>query len=184
MSHRTVLAIVALVLVVILGIQYIPSLQKIIYPYPHRETIEKYAAEYGVDPLLAVAVIREESRFFPHSESHKGAVGLMQLMPETAKEVADSLGEKNFNEAELTVPENNIRYGIKYLAILQKQFSDNTILVLAAYNSGQGRVKEWLDSEKLDLDHLQYQDIPIEETRNYVKRVLNSYAKYQSLYGT
>ncbi len=169
-------------LLLVLSIKYVPSLQKIIYPYPHRGIIEKYSAEYGVDPLFAVAVIREESRFFPRSESHKGAVGLMQLMPDTAREVAESLGESDFSEESLTVPENNIRYGIKYLSMLEKQFSNNPILVLAAYNSGQGRVKEWLASEQLSLDHLKYEDIPFKETRNYVERVLKSYGKYQNLY--
>ena len=173
--------IVAVVILLALGVKYIPHLQKIAYPYPHRIIIEKYANEYGVDPFLAIAVIREESKFLPRSESNKGAKGLMQLMPETAKEVAELLGEE-FNEDDLYEPEKNIQYGIKYIAILQKEF-DHPILILASYNGGQGHVREWIKAGQLNLDNLSYDGIPFRETRNYVERVLKSYLKYQTLYG-
>lgn len=160
----------------------IPSLEKIIYPYPHRAVIENYAAQYGVDPLLVVAVIREESKFLPQSESHKGAIGLMQLMPSTAQSIAVTIGDKSFSSKNLLEPEKNIQYGTWYLSSLQKEFSNDRRLVIAAYNGGRGHVKEWISSGQIDPKNIQLQDIPFQETRDYVGRVLNSYQKYIKLY--
>lgn len=179
---KKVLLLLLSVILVAYVIWQIPSVEKIVYPYPHKTTIQKYAAQYGVDPLLVVAVIREESKFLPQSESHKGAIGLMQLMPSTAKSIADSLGDKSYSEAELLNPEKNIQYGTWYLASLQKVFSNNTTLVIAAYNGGRGHVQEWINSGQIDPKNIQQQDIPFKETRDYVSRVLKSYNKYISLY--
>lgn len=162
----------------------INALQKIIYPYPHRTIIEKYAIQYGVDPLLALAVIREESKFLPQSESHKGAIGLMQLMPSTAQSIAESIGDKAYSDEDLLNPEKNIQYGIWYLSSLQKLFSNNRTLVIAAYNGGRGHVQEWIKSGQIDPENIRQQDIPFKETRDYVGRVLNSYQKYIKLYRT
>lgn len=160
------------------------DLQKIIYPYPHRAIIEKYAAQYGVDPLLVLAVIREESKFFPQSESHKGARGLMQLMPSTAQSIAKSIGDKAYHEEDLLNPEKNIQYGTWYLAHLQKLFSNHRTLVIAAYNGGSGHVQEWIKSGQIDPLNLHQEDIPFKETRDYIGRVLRSYEKYSQLYRT
>lgn len=156
---------------------------KIFYPYPYQEIIEEYAYEYGVDPLLVVAVIREESHFRTTSSSGKGAIGLMQLMPDTAKEISVWLKE-DFTQVDLHDPEVNIRYGTWYLASLKKQFSNNIILVLASYNAGGGRVAKWLESKQLDLNNYIIEDIPYEETREYVKKVTKSYRIYTKLYAT
>jgi len=160
----------------------IPTLEKIIYPYPNQAIIEKYATQYGVDPLFVVSVIREESKFLPQSESHKGAKGLMQLMPSTAQAIAESLGDKSYSEQDLLNPEKNIQYGTWYLASLQKVFSNNTTLVTAAYNGGRGHVQEWIKNGQIDPNNIRVQDIPFKETRDYVGRVLKSYQKYNKLY--
>ena len=144
--------------------------------------IEKYARLYGVDPLLVISVIREESKFLPQSESHKGAKGLMQLMPSTAQAIAKSLGDKDYNDQDLVIPEKNIQYGTWYLSSLKKEFDNNPTLVLAAYNGGRGHVQEWIKNNQLNLTQLHYQDIPFEETRQYVERVLKSYQIYSKLY--
>ncbi|MCB8817506.1 lytic transglycosylase domain-containing protein [Desulfosporosinus shakirovi] len=162
----------------------ISDLQRIIYPYPHRTVVEKYAAQYGVDPLFVLAVIREESKFLPRSESHKGAKGLMQLMPSTAQSIAESIGDKAYSEEYLLDPEKNIQYGTWYLASLQKLFSNNRPLVIAAYNGGRGRVQEWINSGQIDPENIRLEDIPFKETRDYVDRVLKSYQKYIKLYRT
>lgn len=177
---------VIIVLSVLVGycMLQISDLQKIIYPYPHRTIIEKYAAQYGVDPLFVVAVIREESKFLPQSESHKGAKGLMQLMPSTAQSIAESIGDKAYSDEDLLNPEKNIQYGTWYLASLQKLFSNNQTLVIAAYNGGRGHVQEWINSGQIDPENIRQQDIPFKETRDYVGRVLNSYQKYIKLYRT
>jgi len=160
----------------------IPILEKVIYPYPNQAIIENYAAQYGVDPLFVVSVIREESKFLPQSESHKGAKGLMQLMPSTAQSIAESLGDKTYSEADLLNPEKNIQYGTWYLASLQRVFANNTMLVTAAYNGGRGHVQEWIENGQIDPNNIRLQDIPFKETRDYVGRVLKSYEKYNKLY--
>lgn len=167
----------------IFSLAQIPTAQKIFYPYPYRPIIEKYSSEYGVDPLLVIAVIRAESKFLPQSQSHKGAQGLMQLMPETAKWIAENLGDKNFSQSDLKETEKNIQYGTWYLASLQKEFK-NITLVLAAYNGGRGNVNEWIRTQQLDLTNLREEDIPFRETREYVQRVLQYYTKYITLYRT
>jgi len=160
----------------------IPILEKVIYPYPNQAIIEKYATQYGVDPLFVVSIIREESKFLSKSESHKGAKGLMQLMPSTAQSIAESLGDKTYSEKDLLNPEKNIQYGTWYLASLQKVFANNTTLVTAAYNGGRGHVQEWIKNGQIDPNNIRLQDIPFKETRDYVGRVLKSYEKYNKLY--
>lgn len=179
---RSTLFILVIGSVLLWGIGQTSVYQKIIYPYPHQTLIEKYATLYGVDPLLVISVMREESKFLPQSESHKGAKGLMQLMPSTAQAIAKSLGDKDYNEQDLVIPEKNIQYGTWYLASLKKEFDNNPTLVIAAYNGGRGRVKEWIKNNQLNLAQLRYQDIPFEETRQYVERVLKSYQIYSKLY--
>ena len=160
----------------------IPTLEKVLYPYPNQAIIEKYATQYGVDPLLVVSVIREESKFRPKSESHKGAKGLMQLMPSTAQAISESLGDKTYTEQDLLNSEKNIQYGTWYLASLQKVYAGNTTLVTAAYNGGRGHVQEWIKNGQIDPNNIRIQDIPFKETRDYVGRVLKSYEKYNKLY--
>ncbi|WP_416337038.1 lytic transglycosylase domain-containing protein [Desulfitobacterium sp.] len=173
-------------LIVIIGIGLLvrmPSAQKFFYPYPYRPTVEKYAQEYGVDPFLVIAVIRAESSFMPQSESHKGALGLMQVMPNTAGEIAKKIGDNSFTPEKLKDPETNIQYGTWYLANLQKEFN-NLTLTIAAYNGGRGHVNEWISSQQIDPNNLDVDDIPFQETRQYVERVLKFYGKYKELYGT
>lgn len=172
-----------IIIPVVLSILNFPSFEKVIYPYPNQAIIENYAKQYGVDPLFVVSVIREESKFLSKSESHKGAKGLMQLMPNTAQSIADSLGDKTYSEKDLLKPEKNIQYGTWYLASLQKVFANNMTLVTAAYNGGRGHVQEWIDDDLIDPNNIRLQDIPFKETRDYVGRVLKSYEKYTKLYG-
>ncbi|AFM42179.1 soluble lytic murein transglycosylase-like protein [Desulfosporosinus acidiphilus SJ4] len=178
--------LLVLIVVILIGfvLLNIPTFEKIIYPYPHQKIVEKYAAQYGVDPLLVVAIIREESKFFPQSQSHKGAVGLMQLMPSTAQAIAESLGDKSYSNEDLINPETNIQFGTWYLGSLEKVFSNNLILVIAAYNGGRGHVQEWIKSGQINPNNVRQEDIPFTETRDYVGRVLKSYQKYIKLYRT
>lgn len=175
------LIIFVVLIFTILALAQTPITQKIVYPYPYRPIVEKYSSEYGVDPLLVIAVIRAESKFLPQSQSHKGAQGLMQLMPETASWIAESLGEDDFSQSDLKEPEKNIQYGTWYLASLQKEFK-NITLVLAAYNGGRGHVNEWIRTKQLSLNNLRVEDIPFLETREYVNRVTQYYSSYITLY--
>jgi len=179
---RNIVAVIIIGVLLGWGISRTPFIQKLFYPYPYRAVVEQYAMEYDVDPLLVISVMREESKFLPQAESPKGAQGLMQLMPTTATWIAQNLGDQDFNERDLLTPEKNIQYGTWYLASLEKEFAEDPILVIAAYNGGRGRVKEWIDGGQLNLDELKVQDIPYQETREYVTRVLNSYNQYRALY--
>ncbi|HZW82489.1 MAG TPA: lytic transglycosylase domain-containing protein [Candidatus Deferrimicrobium sp.] len=159
----------------------LPWVQRLRYPMPYKGSVQKYATQYGVDPYLVTAVIREESKFMPKAQSKAGAKGLMQLMPETAQWAADKAGLNKFQEELLFEPDANIRLGSWYIANLSQQFQNNTVLVLAAYNGGSGRVKDWLDRGQISPSG-KVAELPILETKEYVKRVLKSYAKYRQLY--
>jgi soluble lytic murein transglycosylase len=108
----------------------------------------------------------------------------MQVMPSTARYIAQSIGDKTYSDDDLLSPEKNIQYGTWYLASLDKEFSQNVTLVIAAYNGGRGHVQEWIKAGRIDPDNVLQQDIPFKETRDYVGRVLKSYQKYIKLYST
>jgi soluble lytic murein transglycosylase len=142
-------------------------------PVFHKGTINAYAHQYRIDPLLVTAVIKEESKFFQHARSHQGAIGLMQLLPSTARELAQEVGLKNFKADDLEDPDINIRLGVYYLRKLLDEFEGDRVLALAAYNAGLGKVQKWYIQNP--LIGVEIADIPYEETRNYVKEVENTY---------
>ncbi len=167
----------------------VPSVQKkFLYPFPYRPTIENYSARWKVDKFLAIAVMKVESNFTEAAHSPSGAVGLMQIMPETAAWIAYQLGEEPDEVAEdinnLREPETNIRYGTWYLAELEDEFKGNDVLALAAYNAGRGNVHEWIEKNHWSENFSAVDEIPYAETRDYVKRVLHCREKYSELYGS
>jgi soluble lytic murein transglycosylase len=132
---------------------------------------------------LVQALMREESALDPRALSPVGAIGLTQLMYPTAQEVARKLKLGKLSRASLTDTSLNIRLGSRYLGDLVRQFGGSVALALAAYNAGGGAVRRWLEQRRgLELDEF-VEEIPVEETRGYVKRVLRSYAAYRLLYG-
>jgi soluble lytic murein transglycosylase len=156
---------------------------RVAFPLAFREPISRRSQEVGIDPDLLQALIREESALDPKIHSWAGAIGLCQLMPFTAREVAGWLKLRGVTAESLHEPELNIRLGATYLARLIQQFKGNVALSLAAYNAGGGAVNGWLrQTSARDLDEF-VEQIPVAETRNYVKKVLRSFAVYQSLYG-
>ena len=166
-----------------------PAIQKkFLYPFPYRSTLENYSSRWKVDKFLAVAVMKVESNFSEEAHSQSGAVGLMQIMPETAAWIAYQLGEPPEEVADdiknLRDPETNIRYGTWYLAELKDEFKGNDVLALAAYNAGRGNVHDWIEKNNWSEDFSDVNKIPYAETRNYVKRVLHCREKYFELYGT
>lgn len=152
------------------------------YPLPHKELVYRYAEAYNVDPHLVFAIIRNESQFKTDAESSRGARGLMQLMPETARWAAQKVGLKDYNEARLNDPEINIQLGCWYLSDLSREFKGRLPVVIAAYNAGRGNVREWLMKGIWDGSRENLNDIPFVETRNHVRRVLNDYEIYQAVY--
>ncbi|MBP2653501.1 MAG: slt 2 [Firmicutes bacterium] len=154
-----------------------------LYPFPYQEIVYRHALKNEVDPFLAVAVIRTESKFLPEARSDKGAVGLMQMMPETARWVAGQIKYNGFYDNLLNDPEVNICFGTWYLASLNGEFNNNEVLVLAAYNGGRGNVKEWMRKYGWTDEFHEIEAIPFKETRDYVRKVLEAKKRYQSLYG-
>ena len=167
----------------------LPSVQrKFLYPFPYRPTIENYSARWHVDKFLAIAVMKVESNFSEAAHSQSGAVGLMQLMPDTAAWIAYQLGEEPDKVADdinnLRKPETNIRYGTWYLSELEYEFKGNDVLALAAYNAGRGNVHDWIEKNHWNENFSDVDKIPYAETRDYVKRVLHCREKYSELYGS
>ena len=164
-----------------------PTIQKkFLYPFPYRSTVESYSSRWNVDKFLAVSVMKIESNFSEEAHSSSGAIGLMQLMPETAAWIAYQLGEAPEEAADdiknLSDPETNIRYGTWYLAELKEEFKGNDVLTLAAYNAGCGNVRKWMEQNNWSDDFSDADKIPYAETRDYVKRVLHCREKYSELY--
>jgi soluble lytic murein transglycosylase len=156
---------------------------EIAYPNAYRELIEKHTKEAGVEPDLLQALMREESALDPKALSWAGALGLTQLMPTTAKAVAQQLKLKRFKVESLLEPEMNIRIGAHHLGELVKKFDGNAPFAVGSYNAGAGAVNRWRAERKgMPLDAW-VEEVPIAETRGYIKRVLRSYNTYQLLYG-
>ena len=130
--------------------------------------VEENAGRFSLNENLVFAVIKCESDFNSDAVSRAGAAGLMQIMPETADFIAKKIGMENYD---LFLARDNICVGCAYLRYLSDKFRDEKT-VLAAYNAGEGRVKEWLDSGRFSSDGQTLADIPIRETDAYVKRVL------------
>jgi len=152
------------------------------YPTPYRDLVTQYCAEHNVDPFLVTALMRVESRFRPYVVSEKGARGLMQVMPDTGRWVAEELGIDGFDPEMLHDPRVNLRIGTWYLASLEREFGGNTVLVLAAYNAGRGNVRKWLDTSRWTGSTEEIEDIPFPETREYVRKVLRLYDAYVRAY--
>jgi soluble lytic murein transglycosylase len=158
------------------------ELLKIIFPISYWDLIQKHAAQQGLDPYLVAALIAQESTFVPDIRSTANAVGLMQLLPSTARQYARRLKIPYSGKA-LTTPETNIRLGMAYLADKIREFGQ-LHLVLASYNAGEGTVRRWLtERSSLALDEF-VDDIPYPETQNYVKKILGTADDYRRLYGT
>jgi soluble lytic murein transglycosylase len=152
------------------------------YPKAFEDAVKKAAADKGIPASLVWGVMREESGFVSDAKSPSGALGLMQLMPQTAKELARGT-DMAYGEDDLKRPDLSIAYGIKLLSSLRAQYSTAKPLAIAAYNAGSGAVTRWVAGNPANFD-LWVEQIPFEETRGYVKRVLASQGTYAFLYET
>ncbi|MCC6544946.1 MAG: tetratricopeptide repeat protein [Nitrospirae bacterium] len=155
------------------------SLWPLVYPAGYSDLITKHAIRSNLDPFLVYAIIREESWFNKEAVSPAGALGLMQLMPGTAKRVAkDSYAGRE----SLFDPETNIELGTKFFSERLRQFDGNIFLAIASYNAGPEAVEQWMNElSGVELDEF-IEDIPYKETREYVKKVFRSYMEYNRLY--
>ena len=159
------------------------TLQQKLYPRYYADMVEKYAKLYNVDTFLVAAMILEESRYNAEAVSWAGAIGLMQIMPATGKELAQQLKIRRFRTSMLKQPDVNIRMGTKYIGDLNSWFDDNAMLVIGAYNGGPGRMRRWVKSKNIkDIDEF-VEKITIRETRLHIKKVIDSHDRYVALYG-
>ena len=149
------------------------------FPMAHRNELVREAKRRDLHSSWVFAITRQESAFMADARSHAGAMGLMQLMPATAKETARKFGIPLASPQQVLNPDTNIQLGAAYLSQVYGQFNGNRVLASAAYNAGPGRVRQWLRG----ANHLSYdvwvENIPFDETRQYVQNVLS----YSVIYG-
>ena len=153
------------------------------YPLAYDGSIRASARRNHLDPALVAAVIYAESQFDPRAVSDQGAVGLMQVLPSTAQQIAHETGGVRFTSADLQDPTINIRYGTRYLRTVLDQFGGNEVAAVAAYNAGAGVVSQWVTQASAAGHPLRVADIPYPETRAYVHRVMHLKAAYRKAYG-
>ncbi len=152
------------------------------FPLKHKQQVLKASKDKEIDPPWIYAMMRQESAFMRDAHSSAGALGLMQLMPRTAKSVARKLNMHNPSKQDLFNPEKNIRLGTTYLEMVYQQLNKNPVLAIAAYNAGPHRVKRWLPENDMPAD-IWIELVPFRETRNYVKSVLAYKVIYASKLG-
>ena len=159
-----------------------PFMRTLVYPLEYDYIVREYARVNGVRPSLVAAVVLAESKFKDNASSHRGASGLMQIMPETGEWIAEETGMIGFRPEMLNDVSTNLRMGTWYLAYLLREYDGNTVLALAAYNAGRGHVDEWMKEYGWDKNFSEIDSIPFSETREYVKVVMQNEEKYKELY--
>lgn len=155
---------------------------KKIYPTKYNEYVEKYSKENNVDKYMIYAIIKAESNFKSDVKSNSNAIGLMQLLENTAVEMSNSIKQDKITEKSLYDPEMNIKLGISYYSYLLKHYRGNNILALTAYNAGMGNVDNWIKKGVIKSDGSDIENIPYKETNNYVRKILRDYKLYVKLY--
>ena len=182
LNKKTLVILILIIVIVfvlfnIIKIQDV--IQKIIYPRKYEAEVTKYSEEYGVDENLVFAIIKAESNFDENANSRKGAKGLMQIMYNTASDIAKTLNME-ITEDQLMNTDTNINLGTKYISILIEKYQ-NIEVALAAYNAGSGNVDSWIEQGKIRADGSDIEKIPYKETNNYVRKILRDYKIYQNL---
>ncbi|MCC7456550.1 MAG: lytic transglycosylase domain-containing protein [Nitrospira sp.] len=149
------------------------------YPMPFRDLVFAQAHEAGLDPAYVFGLIRQESRFVADARSSVGAGGLMQLMPKTARWVARKLA-LDFKPEQIVDPAVNLRLGTEYLKLVLEDFGGSQAMAAAAYNAGPSRPRRWREGPPVE-PAIWAENIPFNETRDYVKKVLSNAAVYAAM---
>ncbi len=152
------------------------------YIAPYRDLASAYAHDNGLDEAWVFGLMRQESRFVDYARSGVGATGLMQIMPATAKWIANQLGLGRKAHAGVGNPETNIRFGTFYLKHIYDSLDQSPVLATAGYNAGPGRARRWQAETPLE-GAIYVESIPFGETREYVKRVLTNAMFYRNRFG-
>lgn len=159
------------------------ALQKLLYPLAYSEVFQAQSARWGVEPMLLAALVRQESLFDPRARSSANAIGLTQVIPPTAREIAAALGRRDFSLDELHNPSTSLEFGAFYLGERLKRHGGALFPALAGYNAGDGPVDRWARDYGTDDMDLFAERIPYAETNHYVKVVFENYGLYLALYG-
>lgn len=179
-KHILSITLTVIILAVVFVIAFQETFQRQRYPLYYADLIDEYAAKNGIEPELVAAVIYCESSFDPKAVSHAGAVGLMQLMPDTFDWLS-RLMEDDFIGGEIDDVETNISCGCYYLGWMQRKFGSQQAAI-AGYNAGHGITARWLADENYSKDGVTLDEIPYAETDKYVKKVIKAKEMYKKLY--
>lgn len=173
--------ITIIILTILVIISYL-ILKKILYPLNHFEIVKQEASKNNLDPYLIMSIIKTESGFKKYATSKKEAKGLMQIMDSTASEIKSNIND-NFSE-DLYDENVNIALGCKYFSNLVNKYNGNYYLAICAYNAGMGNVDKWIEQGIIDNNLAEYKnvDLPFQETKKYLNKVIESYNIYIKLY--
>ncbi len=180
-----IIFLIIILLLILFGPMKIQNrILEMMYPREYENFVSLYSKEYNVDENLVYAIIKAESNFDPDAVSGKSAKGLMQIVDETAMDVAKALS-LNISQEELIERLNdidlNINLGTKYISMLLEKY-ENIALALTAYNAGIGTVDNWIEKGTIKSDGSDVENIPYKETNQYVRKILRDYYIYQKLY--
>ncbi len=150
-----------------------------LFPLPFIEPVVNWSQQRQLNPLLVMALIRQESRFEPEIRSIAGATGLMQVMPGTGQWIADKIQLKDYN---LKNPNDNVKLGTWYLDYTHQEYSNHSLLAVASYNAGPGNVAKWIREYSFTDADAFIEEIPFSETKGYVEAVFENYWNYLRLY--
>ena len=150
--------------------------------WDYQQDIVTYSEKNKIDPFLVASIIKNESNFSHKAVSQVGAIGLMQIMPETGEWIAKQMGLPNYTNESLYETEMNIRMGCWYVGELDAEFKHNLALIMIAYNAGRGQTKAWMQENGWDYNFNDPSKIPYPDTREYVQKVLRDRDKYYLLY--
>lgn len=156
----------------------VPVARRLAYPVRYVETVTLLSERYSLDPLLVYAVIKTESDFDERAQSVAGAKGLMQITDSTAAYIAE---RRKVDRYDLFLPEDNLEFGCWYLRYLFDRFSDERT-ALAAYNAGEGTVRQWLKNSAISADGSRLDSVPYRETAEYLGKIMRNYEKYRKYY--
>lgn len=179
--RRLVGVVLAITLLIIAGDKLLGYVSKLLYPNNYSEYVEKYSTEFEVDTALTFAMIKCESNFNQNAESSAGAIGLMQLTPETFSWVCKNIYDFEVDSNLIYDPATNIKCGVWLISYLKGElYSERE--VIAAYNAGVNKVKEWLQNPEYSKDGKVLEKAPYKETDNHIKKVQRAKDIYIKLY--
>lgn len=151
-----------------------------IYQTKYEEEVERWSAEYSVDPALVYAVIKVESNFDPKANSEVGAIGLMQIIEDSFDWVSWRLKREDLSFEDMYDPDNSIMFGAYMLSFLYERYG-SIELTAAAYHSGMAKVDGWIESGTVDPQNVSLEDIQGSNTRHYVAKIIKAYKKYSDI---